>query len=77
MGWLGHRQGEDGSGSEELKFLNYNIRKVWNIKILKDLSLIVRLKKSAINSQINVSFFFVLWTDFGTAKVGFPLEMIK
>merc|ERR1711997_210479 len=27
MGWLGHRQGEDGSGSEELKFLNYNIRK--------------------------------------------------
>ena len=58
MGWLGHRQGEDGSGSEELKFLNYNIRKVWNIRILKHLSFIVRFKKTAINSQISVSFFF-------------------
>jgi hypothetical protein len=28
LGWLGHRQGEDGSGSEDLQFLNYHIRKV-------------------------------------------------
>lgn len=31
LGWLGHRQGEDGSGSEELQFLNYHILKVSGI----------------------------------------------
>ena len=65
MGWLGHRQGEDGSGSEELKFLNYNIRKVWNIRNQKHLSLIVRYKKTAVNSQINLWFVFVLCRRLG------------